>query len=242
MRARFAAALACTALAWGWPLGDLAAHVSLSALVVQRLVLMLAVAPLALGSLPDSLAASLTRPRAVDRTLVVLGHPLAAIATVTVVGTATLLPVVVAWGATDAATLAVLGAVVLALGVVLWLPVLGTAPATRRLSLVAKGGYLLASSLVVTSLSFVWIFARQPLYPTFTGQERLLGITPLLDQQLAGFVSKLGAYAPLWAVAFVLLARSGEGDPADRPLRWVDVERELLRADRRARAVAEDAR
>ena len=64
----------------------------------------------------------------------------------------------------------------------------------------------------------------------------------LLDQQLAGFVSKLGAYAPMWAVAFTLLARSGEGDPDDRPLRWVDVERELERADRRALQVIEEPR
>ena len=97
----------------------------------------------------------------------------------------------------------------------------------------AKGGYLLVASLVVTSLSFIWIFARHPMYHSFTNQSRLLGLSPLLDQQLAGFVSKLGAYFPMWAIAFVLFARAGDGGDDDQPeLRWVDVERELERADR----------
>lgn len=240
-RGSFAGALVVIAIARGWPLGDLAAHVSLTALVVERLLLMLAAAPLLLASVPTGLAASLTRPRAVDRATEVVARPLVAIAVVTVVGTATLLPVVVAWCSANAAVDATLALLTVALGVALWLPVLGTAPGSRRLSQVAKGGYLMASSLVVTSLSLVWIFASRPLYPSLHGQEAILSITPLFDQQLAGFVAKLGASVPMWTAAFVLFARSGEGDPQDRPLRWADVERELERADRRARAVARHA-
>jgi len=241
-RWEFGAAIVLTAAACGWPLGDLAAHVSLTATVVQRLVLMLAVASLLVASIPTDLAAALTRPRAVDRVVVALGHPGVAIGVVTVVGTATLVPAVVSWGSASRLAEAVLVAVTLAVGVVLWLPVLGTAPATRRLSYVAKGAYVLVASLVVTSLSLVWIFAAHPLYPSLVHQRAVLGISPLVDQQLAGFVAKLGAYLPMWAVGFVLLARSGSGDERDDPeLRWVDVQREFERAERRPPGVDSQA-
>jgi cytochrome c oxidase assembly factor CtaG len=233
-RARFVLALALFVIACGWPLGDLAAHVSLTALVVQRLVLMLAIAPLALSGLPDELLLVATRPRPIDRVLVALGHPGAAIAFVTVAGTVTLVPTVVRWGSDSQAARWVLVLATLLIGVVLWLPVLGSAPGTRRLSDMAKAAYCFISALVVTSLSVVWIFARHPLYPSLTGQRAILGISPLLDQQLAGFVAKLGAYVPMWIVAFVLFARAGDGEERGDPtLRWVDVQRQFERAERR---------
>jgi cytochrome c oxidase assembly factor CtaG len=232
-RRRFAAAVVVAYAVCAWPLGDLAAHVSITAVVVQRLVLMLAVAPLLLGSLPDGLVARLSQHAVVDRVLRTVVHPALAIAVMTVVGTVTLLPAVVAWGSSSVPAGGLFIAVTLGLGVVLWLPVLGTVPGLPRLSYTAKGGFLLAASLVVTSLSFVWIFARHPLYGSLAGQSKILGISPLLDQQLAGFVSKLGAYFPMWAIAFALFARAGDGDERDQAdLRWVDVQRELERADR----------
>jgi cytochrome c oxidase assembly factor CtaG len=232
-RRRFAAAVLLVLVACAWPLGDLAAHVSITAVVVQRLILMLAVAPLLLGSLPDLLVACVTRRRVVDRILHTLVHPAVAIAVVTVVGTVTLLPPVISWGASSPIAGALFIAVTLGLGLVLWMPVLGSVPGLPRLSNTAKGGFLIASSLVVTSLSFIWIFARHPMYTSLTNQVKILGIRPLLDQQLAGFVSKFGAYFPMWGVAFVFFARAGDGGESDQPgLRWVDVQREFERVER----------
>lgn len=217
----------------GWPLGDLAAHVSISALVVQRLVLMLAVAPLLVASLPDDLAAAISRPRALDWVLVKLSHPAIAMATVTLVGTVTLLPLAVTAGSDHLVVRGVLAAVTVGIGVVLWLPMLSSFPGRRTLSHVAKAGYMFASSLVVTSLSFVWIFTRHPLYPSLMHQEAILGMSAVVDQQLAGFISKLGAYAPMWTIAFVMFAKVGEsGEEVEQPMRWVDVQRELERAAR----------
>jgi len=55
--------------------------------------------------------------------------------------------------------------VVLSVGLILWVPALGIMPGAKRLSPMGRAGYLFAASLVVTSLSFVWIFSRHPLYP-----------------------------------------------------------------------------
>jgi cytochrome c oxidase assembly factor CtaG len=239
-RARFASGLAVLWLACAWPLGDLAAHVSLSAAVTQRLLVLLAATPLLVSALPVDDVARWTRPRVVDATVHALGHPAAAIVVVTVVGTITLMPAVVDWGATGSLAGGAVLAVTLGVGVVLWLPILGRVPGGRRLSDVAKGGYLLAASLVVTSLSFIWIFSRHVLYPSFAHQQAVLGLSAIDDQQLAGYVAKLGAYLPLWLTAFVLFARSGDAmSEDDATLRWVDVQRELERADRHGPPAAE---
>src|SRR5665811_1629273 len=72
---------------------------------------------------------------------------------------------------------------VLIVGVVMWIPALAVMPGTRRLSPTARAGYIFAASLAVTSLSFVWIFARHSMYPDLHHQYPLLHMTPLLDQQ-----------------------------------------------------------
>lgn len=229
----FAGAVAAFTAAYWWPLGDLSSHVSLAALVAQRLLVLVAACPLLLTSLPVELVARATRPAPVDAVASACSRPAIAVLLVTVVGSATLLPGVVAWtlGSTAAAT--VVAVVNVALGIVLWLPVLAVVPGARRVGTIGKGVYLLVASLVVTVFSIVWIFARHPMYAAFHHQRLVLGISPLLDQQLAGFVAKLGAYAPMWTIAFVLLGRAGDGEGDADPLRWVDVERELERGRRR---------
>jgi putative membrane protein len=234
MRRHFVFAVLVLVLAYGWPLGDLATHVSLSALVVQRLMVLLCVAPLLMTALPIDLVSAVTRPAAFDRALVVVSRPAIAIGIVTVVGTATLTPAVVSWSSSSPGAGALLALTNLCLGVVLWLPVLSTAPGARRLRHVGKGLYLLASSLVVTLLSIVWIFSRHPMYASFSHQELILGISPIVDQQLAGFVAKLGAYAPMWTIAFILLSRDSGEEIDDQTLRWADVQRELEREARKA--------
>ena len=130
--------------------------------------------------------------------------------------------------------------VVLVTGLILWIPALGIMPGARRLSPAARAGYVFASALVVTSLSLVWIFAQHPLYPGLQHQREILHMSALTDQQLAGFVAKLGCYIPMFIVAFRMFFHADdERTPAEEsPLYWADVERQLLRIDRqRERAI-----
>ena len=63
-------------------------------------------------------------------------------------------------------------------------------------------------------------------------------MSPLLDQQLAGFLAKLSTIAVLWTVAFVIMTRAQSAEDIGRdsePLMWSDVEREIERAERRQR-------
>lgn len=223
-----------------WPIGDLAASVSLCIATAQRLVIMLLVAPLLLLSIPTSALGKMTRPAPVDFVVRKLAHPGVALIVVTAVGTVTLISPVVDWGARSTYGRDLILLTVLAVGFLLWIPALAIMPGTRRLSPAARAGYVFASSLVVTSLSFVWIFSQHPLYPALHHQEALLHLKPLFDQQLAGFVAKLGCYLPMWWVAFnIFFSAEGKGIPVEEtPLHWADVERELLRIDRqRAKAL-----
>lgn len=233
-RGRAGAGLAVLAAVVLWPVGDLAARVSLSVATAQRLVIILLVAPLLARSVPSDLASRLTRPAAVDTAVRVAAKPGVALAIVTIVGTASLTSPVVDAGAEHAWVRALTVLADLVVGAVFWLPVLDVIPGTTRLSPMGRAGYLFGGSILVTALSFVWIFARHPLYPALHHQRALVHLSAVADQQVAGFVAKFGAYGPLWAMAFAIIARAHESGvaPEESPLHWADVERELERVDR----------
>jgi cytochrome c oxidase assembly factor CtaG len=240
-RILFALGVVVLLVALTWPVGDLAAHWSLMVLVVQRLLLMLAVPPLLVAGAPEALLIRMTRPAGADALLRVAVIPVPAIAFVTAVSIGTLTTGAVNLGARSAIGRAALELLVLFAGFVLWAPVLTRLPGAPRLSALGRGGYLIVQSIVPSFLSVVWIFAKRSLYPAYAHRGTLVGMSPILDQQVAGFLAKLTTIAVLWTVAFVIMNRgqvlSGTEDDIGR-LTWSDVEREIERADRRDRRQA----
>jgi cytochrome c oxidase assembly factor CtaG len=238
---RFVGALVVSLVAMGWPLGDLAAHWSLSALVLQRCILVLAVASLLLSGLPDDVLAWATRPAPVDALLLRVLWPPAAVVTVTVVLVGSMIPPLVAAQSNSAAARGMLAVVVVAAGIVLWLPILGRVPGIPRPRPMIRAVYLVAQAIVPVFLSFVFILATRPLYATLDHTRPVIGLSPLADQQIAGFVSKLSFLLTLLTVAGVILAQAPDTDddlgPED-PLVWADIERHFERADRRHHAAA----
>lgn len=220
-----------------WPVGDLAAHWLLLALVLQRLLLMLVAAPLLLAGIPATLLASVTRPAPVDAVVQWCSRPAVAVAVVTVVSVGTLTTGAVDLQAHSGPARAAFDLVLLGAGVVLWTPVLNHVPGIRQPGSLGRAAYLVVQSIVPSFLSVVWILSRHPLYPVFD-HHRVAGLGPLPDQIAAGFTAKLTTIAVLWSVAFVLVHRSERtaatgGDPD--PVTWTDVQREFERADRRRR-------
>lgn len=226
------------AAALTWPLADLAARWSLTALVFQRLLLMLAVPALVLLGLPENLLVRATRPAVVDRLVETLSRPVIAVVVVTVVAVGTLSSGAVHLQATSVAGRALMDTLLLGAGFVLWLPCTDRVPGAQRPGALGSAAYLVVQSIVPSFLSIVWIFARHPLYGTYAHGGAVSGLSPLLDQQVAGFVAKLATIVVLWTVAFVRLRRAeipgGPGED-DRQLTWADVERQLLRVERRER-------
>jgi putative membrane protein len=235
--AAFGGAWLLSAVALTWPLGAVAAHWSLTALVLQRVVLVLAVAPLLLLGLPYDLIVWLTRPRWVDAVLLRVHRPLVAIPLVTVVLVGSMVPALVRAQADSPWARGLLDLAMVGAGLVLWLPVLGRIPGIPRLRPVIRFGYLVAQAVVPAFLSFIYIFSNHPLYPQFARSHAAIGLRPLNDQQIAGFVSKLSMLLVLLIVGAVVLSRAPRSDEelvGTEPLVWADVERQFERADRMA--------
>jgi cytochrome c oxidase assembly factor CtaG len=228
--------LLALAVALTWPVADLAAHWSLTALLVQRLLLILAVAPLLLLALPSPLLAALTRPEPVDRALEVLTRPVVAVVVFSVIAVGTLLTPVVAAQASSGVVRGVVDVVLLFGGVVLWGPVLRHIPGASRPSAVGLAVYLFVQSVVPFFPSVIYVFAHHPLYPAFAHAHAAIGLSPVGDQQLAGVMAKVATLPVLWSVAYVALSRAARQDSAGTDttvLTWAEVERQLLRAERR---------
>lgn len=240
----FSSGLLVIAVATTWPVGDLAAHWSLTFLVIQRLLIILVVPPLLAGGTPRTFLASLTKPTLIDQLVSNCTKPAVAVALVTVTGVGTLVIPVVDAAATWMPVRVAVDAVLLAAGLVMWAPVLDFLPGTRRLTPLGKAAYLVVQSMLPGFFSVVWIFARHPLYHAF---ERTFGpLSPVGDQQLAGFAAKLGTIAVLWTVAGVVVTRSARredsGDEGVGTLLWLDVQRDLERLERSRRQSAQDGR
>ena len=231
----FAVAVVGLVVALTWPVADLAAHWSLTVLVVQRLLLLLLVAPMLWLGLPDDVLRRLTRPALVDAVLARVQRPPVAVVIVTVVSVGSMTPGLVQAQATSALTRGLIDAAVLFAGLVLWLPVIGRVPGVPRPKPIVRFGYLVFQAVVPAFLSFIYIFSRHPLYETFSRSWSALHVRPLTDQQMAGFVSKLTMLIVLLTVGSVVLARASrsEDDVLDEPLVWADVERAFERVDRR---------
>jgi cytochrome c oxidase assembly factor CtaG len=228
----FAGACAAMAMALTWPVADLAAHWSLTALVTQRLILVLAVSPMLLLGLPHDILEWATRPHVVDATLVRLRRPPVAIVIVTVLLVGSMAPPLVRAQASSPWIRGLLFVATLFAGLVLWLPVLSRIPGIPRLKPMVRFGYLAAQGVVPAFLSFVLILAPRPLYATFASSRSAIGLRPLNDQQIAGFVSKLAMLIVLLSVGTYFLLRTDENLGTEDPLVWADVQRQFERADR----------
>jgi putative membrane protein len=154
-RTSFSLGVVALLVAFMWPLGGLAAHWSLLALVAQRLLLTLAVPPLLVMGTPQPIIQRLTRPAGVDAVLRLAVKPIAAIAIVTVVAVGTLTTGAVSLAADSGVARVVIQMIVLLSGFVLWAPVLTELPGAHRLSALGRGGYLIVQSIVPSFLSVV---------------------------------------------------------------------------------------
>jgi cytochrome c oxidase assembly factor CtaG len=182
--------------------------------------------------LPHDVLEWATRPAFVDATLLRFRRPPVAIVTVTVLLVGSMAPTLVEAQASSAVVRGTLLVVILIAGLMLWLPVLGRVPGIPRLRPMVRFGYLAAQGIVPAFLSFILILSPHLLYSTFARSRTAIGLRPLNDQQIAGFVSKLAMLIVLLTVGSVYLLRADEEASAEDPLVWADVQRQFERADR----------
>ncbi len=231
----FAAGVAAAIVALTWPIADLAAHFSLTALVVQRLLLTLVVPPFMLLGIPYDVLQWLTRPAPVDTVIAWFRRPGVAIVVFAVIVVGSMTSGLVNAQASSALARGLLDVALVLAGFVLWIPVIGRIPGIQRLRPVGRFTYLAVQAVLPAFLSFIYIFAKHPLYSVFSRSHEAIGLRPLTDQQIAGFVSKLSFLFVMLTVGGVVLSRAHQADEEfgeGEPLVWADVERHFERADR----------
>ena len=106
----------------------------------------------------------------------------------------------------------------LATGCLFWWPVIGADPMPRRLRFGPRLAYLLAQMPVNAAVGLAIYFAPSVLYEHYARAASLLGVDPLVDQQVGGLVMwAAGDLLLLGAVALVVMAwMRAEARRADR--------------------------
>jgi cytochrome c oxidase assembly factor CtaG len=108
-------------------------------------------------------------------------------------------------------------------GLLVWTQIVDPAR-SRRLAKTERVGYMLALVAAGAALAGVLAFASTPLYPAYASDPRLLGLSPLRDQQLAGLVMLAEQLLATGACAWFLV-RGRLGAPAASRRRLVPARR-----------------
>lgn len=226
----FVTGVAVLFVASTYPIHEIAEGYLASVHMFQHLLYTM-VAPilLILGTPAWLLRAPLRNP-VVFRTAKVLVHPIVAFAVFNAVQLLTHLPSTV-----DLALhhhwfhLTVHIALVVS-ALMMWWPVLSPLEELPPLSYPLQMGYLFVQSLLPAVLAAFITFSTGPFYDYYGAAPRLWGLTPVEDQQFAGFVMKILGSLIIWGFIVYAFYRWYQNEQREsRDPRWEEVKEELAR-------------
>ena len=228
----FAAGISMLVLPLVSPLDPIADRYLLSAHMLEHVLvgdaapalLLLALrGPLLFFFLPADVLGPLARVSPLRRTLAFLLEPKVSLAVWVTVYALWHLPIAYDYTLTHQTVHNVEHACFFVAGLLVWTQLID--PARRhRLSRGVRLGFAAILFWLGTILADVLIFSFHPLYPAYAGQpDRLLGLSPVRDQQLAGLVMMGEQFVTLGTCCFFLLLPILRGP--DRPLHHLVRER-----------------
>jgi putative membrane protein len=219
--------------------------------MVQHLLLLLVAAPLLALAAPVTQVLRAASPAVRRRLLLpllhstvakVLGHPVVAWLTFTLVVWASHFSPLFDLALESDAVHTAEHVTFLAAGLLFWWPVVAADPAPRRMTYPVRALYLLLQMPPSSFLGMAILFAASPLYPHYATLGSPYGIDPLADQQLAGGIMWLAGDVVLITAILAVVAAWMRHEERDAPAaeRRADAERARLRerADKLARARA----
>ena len=227
----FGSGAAALFLGASWPIHDLAERALFSVHMVQHVLFTLVGPPLLLAGTPPWMLRRILRPRTLWRAWAFCTRPL--VATVLYNG----LLLLTHWPAVVEASvrseLLHFGLHVLLFGsaLAMWWPVMSPLPELPALPAPVQMLYLFVQSIAPTVPASFLTFGRTSLYPVYETFPRVLGISAVTDQTIAGLTMKLVGGAILWAVMTAVFFRwfREEREEGWDPLRWQRVEHEIAR-------------
>ncbi len=195
------------AIAEGPPLHDLSEQYLLSAHMLQHLLMQMVAVPLLLLGAPAWLLRPLLDLTGSMRLLRLLTRPLVAFLAFSLT--------LAIWHVPELYDLAlqhhpvhiVQHATFFVAAVLMWWPLLSPLPEAPPISYPLQMLYLFVLSTVPAIIAAFLTFSEEVLYPTYSAAPRLLALTPLADQQLAGLAMKLLGSVILWLVLGIVFFR-----------------------------------
>jgi putative membrane protein len=230
-QAAFLGGIAALYAAQGSPLELLANRYLLSAHMAQMVLLVFVATPLCLEGLPEWLLRPVLARPALAGLLRRLTRPRTSLPLFIGAFCIFLLPPLTDLGLADPWLYTLEHALLVLAALCLWWPVTSRAPEVPALEVGARLLFLFMIEVFMTLPFALITFAPSPLYPAYADAPRVLGLSPLFDQQLGGIIMRLGSGASFG----VLLARTFFGWAAREPARDPDL---VLPADRAAPAPA----
>jgi putative membrane protein len=224
----FVAGLGALYLAGGTALHDLGEQYWLSAHMLQHLLFTLAAPPLLIAGTPAWLWHWLLIRRGVLPVARLLTRPLVAFGIFNALLVLTHLPPTVDLALRVGVFHFFVHMALVLSAMLMWWPVLSPLPELPRLSPPIRMTYLFLQSLLPSVIASFVTFADHPVYGFYRDAPRLLSVSAMDDQQIAGGLMKILGSSILWIFMTVVFFRWYAREQAeDQAPRWDEVEEEL---------------
>jgi putative membrane protein len=187
-----------------WPIHDLAEGYLYSVHMVQHMLFTLVAPPLLIVGIPAWMWRTLLRPRPLFVAFRFLTRPVVALILFNGLLLFTHWPEVVRLSVSSELAHFCLHALLFGSAMVVWWPVMSPLVELPSLSPPAQMMYLFIQSLAPTIPASFLTFGRTPLYAVYETFPRLLGISPLTDQLIAGLLMKILGGLILWGYIAVI--------------------------------------
>lgn len=194
-------------LALDWPAGPLGAGYLASVHMGQVLVLSLLAPAFLLMGVPRGAFRALEGDSLVARIVDRGTHPVAGLVLFNAVLVSTHVPAVLDTLSSTQAGMLAMDLAWLVGGLAFWWPVLAPVPRRPWFNDFFQIGYLFLNTIPATIPYGFLVFADFPLYATYELAPPVAGIASVTDQQIAGFIMKLGGGLVLWTAMTILFFR-----------------------------------
>lgn len=212
------------------PLHELSEDYLASMHMVQHMCYALIAPPLLIAGTPGWLLRAPLRRRHVFRIARFVTLPLVAFAAFNAVTLLTHLPSTVNLALTHHWFHFAVHASLVLTALLMWWPILSPIQELPRLSYPLQMGYLFVQSLIPSVLAAFMTFSTGVFYEYYATAPRLWGLTPIEDQQFAGFVMKILGSLILWGFIGYAFFKWYERDSSEnRDPRWDEVREEMSR-------------
>ncbi len=196
------------------PLHDLSDSYLFSAHMVQHLILTLVIPPLWLLGCPAWLLRPLIRPRAVRATARFLTHPVVAFLVYNAIFIGWHIPGYYEAALEHHGVHILEHLMFIAAAVVLWWPAVDPLPELSRMGPPMRLVYLFAVGIPMNVVAALITLSDSILYPWYAVQPRVLGLSPIADQQLGGLIMWVPGGLSWWVAISIIYFRWAQREEA----------------------------